>query len=209
MSDCGCQVKIDSVAQQRVLSIALVLNATMFVVGLIAGLVAQSTGLIADSLDMLADAAAYSIALSAVHRDDLFKARAAASVSGSLLLVLGIGVLLDAIRRAVIGSAPESGVMIGVASISLVVNATVLYLLGKYRDQGVHLRATWIFTRVDVIANLAVILSGLIILVTSFRFADLIVGAAIGSYVIKEALEILREAREAGKRPQRSSKPDQ
>jgi Co/Zn/Cd efflux system component len=94
--------------------------------------------------------------------------------------------------------------MIGVASISLVVNATVLYLLGKYRDQGVHLRATWIFTRVDVIANLAVILSGLIILVTSFRFADLIVGAAIGSYVIKEALEILREAREAGKRPQRS-----
>jgi cation diffusion facilitator family transporter len=196
-------VKIDSVAQQRVLSIALVLNATMFVVGLIAGLVAQSTGLIADSLDMLADAAAYSIALSAVHRDDLFKARAA-SVSGSLLLVLGIGVLLDAIRRAVIGSAPESGVMIGVASISLVVNATVLYLLGKYRDQGVHLRATWIFTRVDVIANLAVILSGLIILVTSFRFADLIVGAAIGSYVIKEALEILREAREAGKRPQRS-----
>jgi cation diffusion facilitator family transporter len=208
MSDCGCQVKIDSVAQQRVLLIALVLNATMFVVGLIAGLVAQSTGLIADSLDMLADAAAYSIALSAVHRDDLFKARAA-SVSGSLVLVLGIGVLLDAIRRAVIGSAPESGVMIGVASISLVVNATVLYLLGKYRDQGVHLRATWIFTRVDVIANLAVILSGLIILVTSFRFADLIVGAAIGSYVIKEALEILREAREAGKRPQRSSKPDQ
>jgi cation diffusion facilitator family transporter len=208
MSDCGCEVKIDSVAQQRVLSIALVLNATMFVVGLIAGLVAQSTGLIADSLDMLADAAAYSIALSAVHRDDLFKARAA-SVSGSLLLVLGIGVLLDAIRRAVIGSAPESGVMIGVASILLVVNATVLYLLGKYRDQGVHLRATWIFTRVDVIANLAVILSGLIILVTSFRFADLIVGAAIGSYVIKEALEILREAREAGKRPQRSSKPDQ
>jgi cation diffusion facilitator family transporter len=201
-------MKIDSIAQQRVLSIALALNATMFVVGLIAGLVAQSSGLIADSLDMLADAAAYSIALSAVHRDDLFKARAA-SVSGSLLLVLGIGVLLDAIRRAVIGSAPESGVMIGVASISLVVNATVLYLLGKYRDQGVHLRATWIFTRVDVIANLAVILSGLIILVTSFRFADLIVGAAIGSYVIKEALEILREAREAGKRPQRSSKPDQ
>jgi Co/Zn/Cd efflux system component len=152
---------------------------------------------------MLADAAAYSIALSAVHRDDLFKARAA-SVSGSLLLVLGIGVLLDAIRRAVIGSAPESGVMMGVASISFVVNATILYLLGKYRDQGVHLRATWIFTRVDVIANLAVILSGLIILVTSFRFADLIVGTAIGSYVIKEALEILREAREAGKRPQRS-----
>jgi Co/Zn/Cd efflux system component len=168
----------------------------MFVVGLIAGLVAQSSGLIADSLDMLADAAAYSIALSAVHRDDLFKAKAA-NVSGGLLLVLGMGVLLDAARRGILGSAPESGIMMGIASVSLVVNATVLYLLSKYRNREVHLRATWIFTRVDVIANLAVILSGLTILLTGFRFVDLIVGAAIGFYVIKEALEILREAREA------------
>jgi Co/Zn/Cd efflux system component len=87
--DCGCEVKIDSVAQQRVLSIALVLNATMFVVGVIAGLIAQSSGLIADSLDMLADATAYGIAVSAVHRDDLYKARAA-SVSG-LRIVQNLG----------------------------------------------------------------------------------------------------------------------
>ena len=46
--------------------------------------------------------------------------------------------------------------MMGIASISFLVNAMVLYLLGKSRDQGVHLRATWIFTRADVIANLAV-----------------------------------------------------
>jgi Co/Zn/Cd efflux system component len=35
----------------------------MFVVGLVAGLIGQSSGLIADSLDMLADAVAYGIAL--------------------------------------------------------------------------------------------------------------------------------------------------
>jgi Co/Zn/Cd efflux system component len=46
------------------------------------------------------------------------------------------------------------------------------------------LRATWIFTRGDVIANLAVILSGLTIFLTGFRFVDLIVGAAIGLHVI-------------------------
>jgi Co/Zn/Cd efflux system component len=87
--------------------------------------------------------------------------------------------------------------MPGVASISLLVNATVLYLLGTYRDQEVHLRATWIFTRVDVIANLAVILSGLTILLTGFRFVDPILGAAIGLYVTKEALGIICEARKA------------
>jgi Co/Zn/Cd efflux system component len=168
----------------------------MFAVGLVAGLIAQSTGLIADSLDMFADAVAYGIALRALNRGPAFKARAAL-VSGGVLLTLGVGVLLDCVRRGVFGSAPESRVMMGVAGISLLVNATVLYLLGRYRDQGL-LRATWIFTRVDVIVNLAVILSGLTILLTGLRFVDLIVGAAIGLYVIKEGFDIVGEAKEAG-----------
>jgi Co/Zn/Cd efflux system component len=167
------------------------------------GLIDQSSGLIADSLDMFADAVAYGIALSAFNRGTAFKARAAMA-SGGVLLTLCISVLVDAIRRGVFGSAPESRIMIGVASISLLVNATVLYLLGTCRDQGLHLRATWIFTRVDVITNLAVILSGLTILLTGFCLVDLIVGATIGLYVIKEGLEIIGEAREAGERAQRS-----
>jgi Co/Zn/Cd efflux system component len=118
MSDCGYEAKTDSPAQRQVLSIALGLNAAMFVVGLVAGLIAQSTGLIADSLDMFADAVAYGIALSAFKRGTAFKARAA-MVSGGVLLTLGIGVLLDSVRRGVFGSAPESRVMMGVASISL------------------------------------------------------------------------------------------
>lgn len=171
----------------------------MFLVGLVAGLIGQSSGLIADSLDMFADAVAYGIALSALNRGTTFKARAA-MMSGEILLTLGIGVLLDCVRRGVFGSSPESRVMMGVAGISLLVNATVLYLLGKYHDQGVHLRAAWIFTRVDVIANLAVVLSGLTILLTDFRFVDLVVGAAIGLYVIKEGYKIIAKEGKLAKR---------
>jgi hypothetical protein len=50
-----------------------------------------------------------------------------------VLLVLGLGVLLDVARRALFGSAPESLVMIGVACVSLAVNATVLRTLGRFR----------------------------------------------------------------------------
>jgi Co/Zn/Cd efflux system component len=106
MSDCGCEIKRDSPPQRRVLSIALALNATMFVVGLVAGLTAQSTGLIADSLDMLADAVAYGIALAAFNRDLVFRARAA-TMSGRVLLTLGIGVLLDSVRRGCIRQCPR------------------------------------------------------------------------------------------------------
>src|ERR1700720_456619 len=165
-------------AQRRVLRIAFVLNATMFIVGLVAGLLGQSSSLIADALDMLADAFAYAIALGAVGRSARFKA-GAATLSGSLLLLLGVMVLLDVGRRA------------------LLVNATVLRMLRRYREGEVHLRATWIFTRVDVIANIGVILSGLLVLLTGSRIPDLIMGGAIGVYVVKEAFEILSEAREA------------
>jgi Co/Zn/Cd efflux system component len=196
--NCGCGPQAaDTAAQQRVLKLALTLNVTMFVVGLVAGLVGQSSGLIADSLDMLADASAYAIALLAVHRGELFKARAARS-SGVLLILLGVGVLVDVARRSLLGHAPEGGVMIAVASVSLLVNVSVLRLLGRVRNEGVHLNATWIFTRVDVIANLGVIVSGVVVALTSFRAADMIVGAAIGLYVVKEAVEIIKEASEAG-----------
>jgi Co/Zn/Cd efflux system component len=172
------------------------LNATMFIVGLVAGLLGQSSSLIADALDMLADASAYAIALGAIGRSTRFKA-GAATLSGSLLLVLGVLVLLDAGRRALFGSEPESLVMMAVAFLSFLVNASVLRMLGRYREGEVHLRATWIFTRVDVIANVAVMLSGLVVLLTGSQFPDLIVGGAIGIYVVKEAFEILSEAREA------------
>jgi cation diffusion facilitator family transporter len=187
---------VETEAQQRVLRIALALNATMFIVGLIAGLLGQSSSLIADALDMLADAFAYAIALGAVGRSARFKA-GAATLSGSLLLLLGVMVLLDVGRRALLGSEPESAVMMAVAFVSLLVNATVLRMLRRYREGEVHLRATWIFTRVDVIANIGVILSGLLVLLTSSRFPDLVVGGVIGVYVVKEAIEILSEAREA------------
>lgn len=196
MTDCGCRnTEIDQDDNRKTLQIALCLNATMFIVGIVAGVVGQSSGLIADSLDMLADASAYAIALLATKRSDFFKIRAATS-SGGILLILGFGVVLDAARRGLHGSSPRGGVMMAVATVSLLVNSTVLYLLAKEKDtHEVHIRATYIFTRADVVANIGVILSGVILIFTGFRYVDLIAGCAIGSYVIKEAVEILREAR--------------
>ena len=196
MTECGCHAEASNEAERRILRLALVLNATMFVVGIVAGLIAQSMGLIADSLDMLADASAYGIALVAWQRSTSFKA-SAASVSGTLLLILGAGVVAGVVWRLVAGSHPEGGWMMGIALIALIVNATVLRLLERFRHGEVHLRATWLFTRVDVIANLAVIISGVLVLVLHSALPDLVIGAAIACYVLKEALGILREAKEA------------
>lgn len=196
MSDCGCHVEHAETGQRRILWTALGLNAAMFVIEGVVGWKAESTGLLADALDMLSDAGAYGVALFAIGRSGLFKARAAA-VNGSLILILGIGVIAEVARRAMYGSDPQSLWMMAVSSLALAVNVYVLYLLRPMRNGEVHLRATWICTRADVVANAGVIVSGALVAFTGIRYFDLIVGTAIGLYVIKEAFEILREAREA------------
>ncbi|HMP57164.1 MAG TPA: cation diffusion facilitator family transporter [Novosphingobium sp.] len=197
MSTCGCgSVEAQTREQRRVLTIALALNLAMFFVEGAGGWIAGSSALIADALDMLADASAYAIALLAIGRSGLFKARAA-GINGVVLLVLGLGVLADVVLRYLAGEPPAGLTMIAIAALALGVNAYVLRLLAPQRDGEVHLRATWLITRADVIANAGVIAAGLVVLATGWREADLVVGAAIGVYVIWEALGILREAREA------------
>lgn len=196
MSDCGCHAEARNAAERRVLWIALGLNAAMALIGGIAGWVAQSTGLLADALDMLSDATAYAIGLAAIGRAARFKANAA-TLSGAVLLLLGLGVLVEVGRRALFGSEPESSWMIGVALLSLVVNMAVLRMLMPLRSGDVHLRASWIFTRADVVANVGVVLSGVLVALTQSRYPDLIVGTLIGLYVLREAFEILGEARMA------------
>lgn len=195
MSDCGCEApEVKTEQERRVLRIALGLNAAMAGIGGLAGWIAQSTGLLADALDMLSDATAYAIALLAIGRSALFKIRAA-TLSGGILLVLGLGVLFEVGRRLIYGAEPLSEWMIGTAILSLVVNLTVLRLLAPMRSGEVHLRATWLFTRADVVANLGVIFAGLLILWLGVPYPDYAIGTLIGLYVVKEAVEILRDAR--------------
>ncbi len=189
---CDChQQNADTETERRTLRIALVLNATMFVVGMAAGLWAQSTGLMADALDMLTDAAAYVLSLMAVTRGARFK-RCSARWTSATLVFLSVGIFVDVVRRFMFGSEPLGGAMITFSLLSLAVNVTVLGMLSKYREGEVHLRASWICTRADVIANFGVLASGLVVLATGWRYADLLAGVGIATYVAKEALEIWR-----------------
>lgn len=193
ISDCGYELEETNALERRTLWALLAINAFMFVVEAVAGWIGESTGLLADSLDMLADATVYGIGLYAVGRPLIAKARAAFT-SGVLQIVLGVGVLLDVARRFLVGSEPISTLMIVVGAVALIANVTGLLLIAKHRQGGVHMRASWIFSKNDVIANLGIILSGVLVIVLGSRFPDLVIGAAIATIVIRGGFEILREA---------------
>lgn len=198
MESCGCEVSgVETKAQRRVLMIALWLNAVMFVVQIGSGLVAHSTSLMADGLDMLADALAYAIALFAIDRSDRFKANVA-GMSGMLLMMMGASVALDTVLPFMSGEEqPEGHLMMISAALGLVAKIIILRLLSTQVLEEVHMRANWIFTRADVVANLAVILAGLGVMLTGIQMIDLIVGLAIGLYVIRQSVTILVNARAA------------
>lgn len=202
MSDCGCHMEAKNAAERKTLRILLLINGTMFVVGIVAGVLADSTALVADSLDMFADASVYTMSLYAVGKSAHHKNRAA-TLSGIFQITLAVMVVVDVIRRFVWGSSPESGWMMAMAFLALIANSYGLYLLSKHRKGEVHMRASWIFTQNDVIANFSVIVAGLLVTLFNSRFPDLIVGFGIASLVVWGGISIIRDAQRDRTKQQR------
>lgn len=179
------------VRERRTLWVLLAINGVMFVAEMVTGWLAQSTGLMADALDMLADAAVYGISLYAVGRAARLQLRAA-HLSGWLQMALAIGALAEVIRRFVLGSEPEPAWMVAVSAVALAANVTCLYLISRHREGGAHMKASWIFSTNDVLANLGVIGAGLLVGWTQSRFPDLVIGSVIAAIVLVGAVRILR-----------------
>lgn len=176
--------------EARTLKLLLAINGVMFVVELVMGLIAQSTGLIADSLDMFADAAVYGLALYAVGKAVQHKVRAA-HMAGWLQMALAIGALTEVGRRFLLGSEPQSGLMMGIAGLALVANVSCLWLISQQRDRGAHMQASWIFSSNDVLANVGVIIAGALVAWTHSPYPDLVIGTVIGLVVLNGARRIL------------------
>ena len=192
--NCDCRLEAESSAQKSVLKLLLIINAAMFVSELIIGLIADSSGVIADSIDMLADCLVYGVSLFAVGAANSVKI-GAARASGWFQIALAMSILVDVCRRAILGSEPSSLLMFGVSVVALAANAYCLVLLSRQKNREVHIQASWIFTRSDVVANSGVILAAIIVFLSQSRWPDLIVGAGISLFVLYGGISILADAK--------------
>ncbi len=193
MSGCGCEIEIKDKSETRVLVILLLINGLMFLVEFGVGWWAESTALIADAMDMMADAMVYGVGLYAVGKSVSAKIQAA-TLSGWLQIGLGLLVLADIVRRFVYGSEPASTLMMAMGLMALIANTICLILISKHRDGEVHMRASWIFSKNDVIANVGVILAGVLVAATASRIPDLVIGIIVAGIVIRGGSIILKDA---------------
>lgn len=197
MTQC-CEAKASELGalherQKRVLYMVLAINLSMFVVEVVAGVLARSTALLADSLDMLGDTLVYGLSLYAVGRGVRWRA-SAALVKGLVMGGFGLAVLAGALygfRRPVL---PVAEMMGGIGFLALIANLSCLGLLWRCRSDDLNLRSAWLCSRNDVIANTAVLGAAAGVWAFGTSWPDLIVGAGIAALFLRSAQQVVANA---------------
>lgn len=82
--------------------------------------------------------------------------------------------------------------MIGISLLALAGNVSCLLLLVRHRHGGAHMKASWIFSTNDVLANLGVMTAGALVAATGSRLPDLVIGTLVAALVLLGAVRILR-----------------
>jgi cation diffusion facilitator family transporter len=192
MDEC-CAIHLVHAQQRRVLHVVLWINLAMFLIELVAGLIAHSTALLADSVDMLGDAIVYGFSLYVIGRAPVWQARAAL-LKGIIMAVFGVGIVAEVVAKLVRGLRPEAEIMWTVALVAVVANASVLAFLWRHRADDINVRSVWLCSRNDVIGNGGVLLAALGVSLTGAAWPDILVGLAIAALFGASAVSVIREA---------------
>lgn len=200
MADDCCNTKSEEIAvlarqadQRRVLLWVLAINFIMFIVEFGGGLLAGSASLMADSVDMLGDALVYGASIFVLTRNHRWKAGAAA-LKGAIVLVFGIGVLVQIGLKIAYGVPPSSNLMLIFASLALAANMICLALLWRFRAQDLNMSSTFECSRNDVAANIGVLVAAVLVATFEAAWPDIAVAVVIALLFLRSAFGILSEA---------------
>lgn len=187
--------KLNDAAWRRVLWVALVINAAMFGVEIVAGVTAGSASLKADALDFLGDAANYAISLGVAGMALAWRARAAMAKGVSILL-FGMWVLGNTVWMATQGIVPAAETMGVVGVIAIVANLACAAMLWRHREGDANRRSVWICSRNDAIGNIAVVAAALGVFGTGTGWPDIAVAAIMAALALSGGWQIIRQARD-------------
>ncbi len=197
MAGCGCSqpVRFDGVSRtyRRVLLAVIAINASMFLVEMSFGLMAQSMALKADALDFLGDSLTYGISLAVIGMS--LRARATAALAkGISLAVMAVVILGASLWRVLVAAQPDEVVMSSIGVLAFVANVISVLLLLRYRDGDSNVRSVWLCSRNDAIGNVGVVGAGILVGLTGTRWPDLIVAAVLAGLFLTSAVTIIRQA---------------
>jgi cobalt-zinc-cadmium efflux system protein len=192
-------------ADRRWLAIALAIIATLMVVEVAAGLVANSLALLSDAAHVLTDAAAIAVALVAARlaarppggaftfglgRAEILSAQA----NGATLLVLAGIIVVEAIQRLSHPPDVDGAFVLVVGLLGAVANVGAAAALGRAERRSLNIEGARAHVLTDLYASLAAAVAGAVILATGFDRVDAVASLLVAGLMLRSGWSLLRDA---------------
>jgi cobalt-zinc-cadmium efflux system protein len=191
------------------LTAAFGITAAFTAVELVVGLATSSLALLSDAAHMLTDVVGVGLALTAIlvarragqrpgspsRTFGLYRAEVLAALANAVLLFGVAGyVLFEAVDRLTDPPAVPGLPVLIAASLGLCANLASFMLLRKGSSESLNVRGAYLEVLSDLIGSLGVLLSAAITLLFGWRYADPLIGAAIGLFVLPRTWTLARRS---------------
>ena len=190
---------------RKPLLIAFGLTALYMVVELVTGLVTGSLALLSDAAHMGTDVLGLGMAVAAItlaQREatsqrtyGTYRLEVLAALANGILLFAVAGyVLFEAWQRLASPPAVPGLPMLAVATVGLVVNLISFRLLTAGSKESLNLKGAYLEVFSDMLGSVGVILAAIIIYTTGWRYADPLIGAGIGLFILPRTYKLTAQA---------------
>ena len=179
----------------------LTLTSVVFLAELIAGIVSGSLALLADAAHMLSDSAGLVVALAAMlvgrraassratfgyRRTEVL----AAALNAGAVSAISVWIVVEAVQRIGRAEPIDTGVMLLVAVIGLIVNAASALVLMRRQHDNLNMRGAYLHVLADMFGSVAVIIAGIVIRFTGFQAADTIASVIIAALILPRSVHV-------------------
>lgn len=186
------------------LSWSLFLTLAFVVVEAGAGVFSNSLALLTDAAHNLTDVIALGLSWFAIritaqpanarktyryHRAGIL----VALVNSTTLVLISIGIFYEAYKRFISPPDVQSGILIGVGLVAVVVNLVTAMLVHRGSESDLNLRSAFVHLMGDVISTVGAVIAGILIFFTGANWLDPLVSVLIGFLILYNAWGILQE----------------
>lgn len=190
---------------KRRLALVLGLTTAYLIAEVVGGLLTHSLALLADAGHMLADVAGLGLALLAIQFAErpatpertygFYRVEILAALINAVVLI-GISgyILYEAYQRFRNPHEVHSGAMLAVAAAGLVVNIVGIYLLRAASEESLNMKGAYFEVLSDMVTSIGVIVAAILMLTTGWYYADPIISAGIGLFILPRTWMLLKAA---------------
>jgi cobalt-zinc-cadmium efflux system protein len=168
----------------------------------VGGIIANSLGLLSDAAHNLSDVVALGLSLWAVRlsrrsatptRTFAYKRAEilVAMFNSAVLVAISVFIIYEAIRRLMHPTEVSGLWVVGFAAGGLVINAFAAVLLRSH-GHDLNMRSAFLHLVGDAATSFGVMISGLIIYLWRWNYADAVVSILVSLWIGREAIEIVR-----------------